>query len=321
MPRESSSAHPWPLNLFDATWRNDRPDEAPALPPDTWWPNQPWHQRVDGLPVDEAATARLHADEQIHVRGAQRIVGREWDGSPIQRVDSRGPLTRCWHRYSNQYIDLPLPRRPQFVRRFGDPTGHFHGTDSQWFGIDPVAGLYYEVGALGWRPGFLWIPGRWEYGGAYVHDLNAAPPPLSGRAITAANLPMFPLVPSVDDLLADRNRCAQHFCFAAVEGDQTREGSFANWSTDWIPPATDTDGQNPSHWAKAGMRLRFRGDYRPPAHATDLDLARVEWGKSHGFILTDQTSRGAGHLVRGPQDRRADFRVHFTVDDFEVVAT
>lgn len=314
MPRETIMRHAL-LGLLHWSWRNERPDPYPALPTDTFWGRQWWNEPVDTAPIDLDATGHFHSDEIQLVRGANSIIGHSWGGVPLQLVDSRGQTTVVHHRHSNARWHLPLPR--PYVRRFGDPIDHFHGSDSQWFGVDVDAGVYYEVGALGFN---YWLQ-RWECGGVYIHDLKSTPPPPSQaqRAITAANIPMHPLVASVDDLFADRNRRVQHLCFAAIVGDQTREGSRAGWSTDWVPPATDTDGQSASHWAKAGMRLRIRSDYRAPANATPLDLIRIDWGKSHGFILSDQTSRTAGHLIRSPQDRRADFRVNFRTTDFEFI--
>lgn len=324
MPRETRHEVPWPLSLFNAAWDSKSPDPLPDLTGvfDHWDSHDPWWRwDVSAAEVDEELTELWHHQEVRHVRGAVRHRSTSWSGVPYQ--DVTGERDTAVHDRNSSWFSplthrIPLPRRPRFVRRYGDPTNHHHGSDSQWFGVDRDRGLMFEATAIGEQ--VLPIPRPWALGNLRTLDLTV--PPDNGvnrRAATVANVPMVPLLARPEEFGAGRVDHVQHFVIGALHGSPTgRDNRYSN-EPQW--PATDTDGTIPGHPFRAGMWLRMRTEVEPPAGATDDELADIDAQKRHGLVVTDVTAASAGHSIRRACGPSSQIRLglDFSVHDYEVV--
>ena len=326
MPQETRHQLPWPQSLWDANWAAVEPDPLPDVRGWLWEEFDPWWTwDISSAPVDDLLTERLAAEPVQLVRGANRHRARHWDGTPYQDVTGERS-TRVLDRNRGTRHSLPLPRRwpdnrRRFVRRFGDPLAHYHGSDSQWFGLDQSQGLWFEASAIGEHPlGWLpWIE-RWQMG--HLRTLDVTLPPEHGRnlrAATVAEVPMAPLLPRPD---LDEVRHAQHFVWAAnTSADSTQEGRRNEYGAEFQWPARGSDGEIAGHPIKPGTWLRLRADYQPPPDVTPHDMRRVRGLQRHGAPITDATSASAGHALRNPMAPRSQIRfdLDFALTDFEVV--
>lgn len=324
MPRETRHQVPWPQSLFDAAWEDVEPDPLPDLSGvfDAWDSFDPWWRwDVSSAPVDDRLTELWRTQDVKHVRASVRHRATSWSGVPYQdvtgerltAVHDRG--SPWWRPHTHR---LPLPRSPRFVRRVGDPTNHHHGTDSQWFGVDRDRGLLYEATAIGEQ--VIPVPRRWALGNLRTLDLTLPPDaPVNRRAATVANAPMVPLLARPEELAAGHVGHVQHLSIAALHGSPTGRDNRYSDKPRW--PATGTDGTIPGHPFQAGMWLRLRADYRPPADATAHELADLSALRRHGVVVTDVTSATAGHQLRRACGPSSQIRLglDFSVDDFEVV--
>ena len=281
----------------------DPAPRVPALPTVTWWGEHlpPRTQRVVDRPVDGKRTGELAAfDNRIRTNG----------NVPLQLAANR--LTRTLDRsqpgtWSNPFptVGMPFPNTVWVNQST---------TDHDWFGVDPVRGLYWEASEVGpvtllrWQWSSLWALGHLR-----VYDLNR-PWDVQRPSITGGGIPMWPLIPSIEALDAGAGG-VQHALHLVVSGGYSSDG--------YVSPARKSDGTRPGHPLRAGARLRLSAtaadrlyELAPGAHN-----AAVIWAMTvYGVIVNDRTA-DVGHLIRLPGDPRLQVTLqdHLRLTDLEVL--
>jgi hypothetical protein len=110
-----------------------------------WWPDAPWHERIDGRPVDVERTARF-AGEGLRVRCSPT--------TPLDLCGSKPTPVYLSKKVSPWWKPLPAIRVPL------PPVVHMNlrNPDCQVFFLDEEAGLYYELSAFRATPWFQPVP-------------------------------------------------------------------------------------------------------------------------------------------------------------------
>lgn len=271
-----------PRTFYEANVVNARArgswEAVPALPcpdlgPLKFWPEMPWHDRADGLEVDELRTAML-AEVDVPVRCRTTFRDNVRGGSPYQRVDGVKPR-RVWpvSLFAGLGWQVPLP---PVVARFGDPTG-FLG-DSQHLSIDVAATTLHELSAAGvsWR--------GWQ-GLSYARS-DYSRPFTESRSITAGRIPMLATMPRPEEFAVDHPDVpnAGHITHAlAISGPASDRHRW---------PARGSDGQHPSHPLDYGDRLVLRADVADEllAELADRNSRTIVVAlRDYGGFLNDRT--------------------------------
>lgn len=264
-----------------------------------WWPDAPWHERIDGRPVDAERTARF-AGEGLRVRCSPT--------TPLDLCGSKPTPVYLSKKVSPWWKPLPAIRVPL------PPVVHMNlrNPDCQVFFLDEEAGLYYELSAF--RPTPWFHPYRWACDSAFVWDLDKPWDSTRGGA-SASDIPVLPLVPTVAQLEAGfvGHQLAFVCCGYSPNGQSDGYSS--------APPvgyARATDGRIKDHPIRAGELLRLRPD-RAPKPRNRQEQTVIETLIEYGAVNTDMTSDS--HSIRMPYDARLDLALALTASMFEVVAT
>ena len=244
-----------------------------------WWPDAPWHERIDGRPVDVERTARF-AGENLRVRC-----------SPTTPLDMCGSSP------------APVPLPPVVHMNLRNP-------DAQVFFLDEDEGLYYELSAF--RPTPWFHPYRWACDSAYVWDLNE-PWENQPGGTSASDIPVWPLVPTYEQLMDGYVGHALAFACAGVGPTGAQDG----YSSD--PPvgyARATDGRIPDHPIRAGEIIQLDPDLAPePRNRQEQTF--LETLTEFGGVNTDITA--GTHSFRFAYDARIDVALGLTASMFKVV--
>lgn len=273
---------------------HERPAVAPEVAVD-WWADQgaPWFDDdIVDRPVDAERTAGLRT---LITGEARRDRVRLGDSTPLQHAAARNTTVHTWPYTGSHKVPLP---ELVWHNGFGNP-------DQQWFGVDEVRGLYWEVSSI--RTGFF---GWWSH---YVrrHDLNG--PWNAVRSISGAAIPVWAMIPSTHGITEMAGvQSAVNF----VVG-----GGYSTDKVDWV--VKSDGGLSRSHPLRAGERLRLTAEAfdRRMAEATTAAQRGLVWRlRYRGAIVNDKTAATEGHNIRlayGSDVR--DMELHLL--DFEVVYT
>ena len=261
----------------------ERPPVIPDVHPDRWWPTAAWHRKVDGRTVDAGRTADLDRfDDRVRSDG----------GVPLQETGPRNTTvlqSKPWWQLSK----LPLPERVWLS----------DNGDSQWFGVDQAAGRYFEVSSLG--P--IWFGSWWRADSVRRYDLTK-PWEDQGRSLTGAGVPLWPMIPTPQDLAKGSCTTALHLVMAGYSFDRP------------VGIARKTDGLDADHPVRAGEHLRLTSTAlaRLTGAPMTMPQSAVVWAlRRYGCIATDQTSPTAGHNLRLPAGVNVDLPLRLT--DLEVL--
>lgn len=299
-----------------------------------------WRDSTQGVPVDQARTAKLNEyDVAIRVgAGAPPWQGSSY-GMPYQLVDAEGRTTPVYDqsRYPREsrpwwafwagprfviypIVHLPLPER---VMREGDPGG---SSDMHWTGYDPDVGWLYEAITLRhpaiWDPfNNRWVPiggtqsfGQTEWiagyadGGVAQWDTEK-PWDEAGQpvGVIASGTPKFPMIVRWDEIRR-----------AIESGDPDRgldhavHGVLPNYAPEKTGPAKGTDGSLRGHPVRCGEWLRMRPEvaatYAPftPARVIANTLRDKGWRQGDKNEATDTPAR----VGRGGFPLALDRRFH-----------
>lgn len=266
--------------------------------------DNPWNQRVDGLPVAAGSDAIVRSIGLADRMHADFGSGR-WNGGPIgipiTVVGAKAPRVRPRFDYADESDRGPYPI-PKAVRIEG---GRKARGDRHALIVDRTTCKLYELYALypakkGWRAG----------SGAIWSLRSNALRPEGWTSADAAGLPILPGLARYDEVARGGIDHALRFTV-----EQTRRA--------FVYPARHfaSDDDDPS-LPPMGLRLRLRADYPidgfpPQARAVLLALKR------YGMIVADN---GSDWYVSGAPDRRWDdddlHTLHrVTGSAFEVVDT
>jgi hypothetical protein len=265
---------------------------------------QNWDVSIAGLPVDRERTNRL-VDLHSHIRctrDSSNVRVPIKGGVPLQLANTKN--TKVYEATAKPSWNNWFPSRqvplPEVVYILSN-------TDEQWFGVDPVRGLYYECSAIG--PTLFGFPAPWRADRISVWDINRDWR-TQRTGITAAKIPLWPMVPKVEKLLkGEPLGHSLHFVAAGYQGG------------DWVGIARGTDGPFDDHPLRSGERLRLRKD-RIPTVRNAQEQCIVDAMLNEGLILTDRTrwdDLTPGHSIRLPADARVDIDLDIEITDFEVV--
>ena len=246
--------------------------------------DNPWNQRIDGLPVDprsDAIIRRIGAGTELHAD-----FGANWDGGP----------------FGIPYVVVPAnqPRMPIRFTEYGDESdpGPYpvppdasveKGSDHHVLVVDPSHQKLYELYHAERRRGPNGAV-RWAAGSGAVFDLTSNRlRPAGWTSADAAGLPIFPGLARYDEVVGSRE--IRHALRFTVE--HTRKA--------YLPPAThfasdETDPLLPP----MGMRVRLKrsfdvSGYPPQARVVLVALQR------YGMIVADN---GSDWFVSGAPDAR-----------------
>lgn len=264
-----------------------------------------WSRDISSLQVDAERTKALSGIHQVvRCSNTSRKVPI-LSGVPLQLAHSRTtkvyeatvpPTLFNW--FPSKQVPLP------------DLVYILSNTDEQWFGLDSVNGFYYECSSLG--PTLFGWPAPWRADHIKVWDLKKDWR-IQRAGITAAGIPLWPMIPKPEQLIFGRNLGhALHFCAAGYSPDKP------------VGIATimnKTDGLIIGHPLRAGERLRLKWDRVPPVKNA-AEKAIVDTLLTHGVILTDRTDHdplGPGHSIRLPADSRISIDLDLRITDFEVI--
>jgi len=271
-----------------------------SIPTHDWWPDAPWHERIDGRPVDVERTARF-AGEGLRVRCSPT--------TPLDLCGSKPTPVYLSKKVSPWWKPLPAIRVPL------PPVVHMNlrNPDCQVFFLDEEAGLYYELSAFRATPWFN--PYRWACDSAYVWDLNRPWEDQPGGT-SASDIPVGPLVPSVAQLEAGEVNHALAFVCAGL-GPTGQSDGYSS-----APPvgyARATDGRIPDHPIRAGELIQIDPALAPTPRNRQEEtiLTTLE---EHGAVCTDMTDYYAGHCLRMPFDADLDVALDLNASMFKVVA-
>jgi hypothetical protein len=239
----------------------------------------PWHQRVDKLPVAASSkaiigsigtTGRLHPDFGSGL----------WDGSPIgipiTVVDGTTPRTSVSFDYADESDPGPYPI-PADVAIEG-------GVDAHAILVDADACKLYELFALRRKAG-----GGWHAGSGAIWNLNSnALRPAGWTSADAAGLPILPGLARYDEVAAGHIDHALRFTVQRTRRAYVRPARhFASSLTSAsLPPM--------------GLRVRLKAGYRissfPPQARVVLQAL-----KQYGMIVADN---GSSWFISGAPDPR-----------------
>lgn len=295
MPRLANFQDPLPYlpNVSDLDWWSSFKDPNPM---------KNWTTDISSLPIDNVRTNKLaYITENVRCRREPEPVPI-LNGVPLQLANTRttkvyeAKATPSWNNWfpSRQ---VPLPEVVYILSN----------TDEQWFGIDPVNQIYYECSAIGPTP-FGW-PAPWRADNICIWDLKRDWR-LQKTGITGAKLPLWPMVPKIEKLLA------------GVELGHSLHFVAAGYEKDLVGIARATDGPfTNGHPLRAGERLRLRKD-RIPTAKNPQEQSLITTMLTRGLIVTDRTRWDAltpGHSIRLPIDPRVSINLELSITDFEVI--
>jgi|JI10StandDraft_1071094.scaffolds.fasta_scaffold114565_3 hypothetical protein len=303
-------------------WDNWVPPICPYIEDIDMWGkfNPPWKVDVSKHAVNKDRTARLaEYNDSVRIGVDRETVNGVHGGQPFMRLENQ-PCTNTktyeakippsWSRglFPNQTIPLPdWNKGGEYVRRFGDPT--VTGTDAQAYMINGVTKKYYEMSSFG--PSIF--PYTWRADRIHVWDLNVDWTK-QNMGISAAKIPVLPMIPRIEEYETGRIEHAIHFVSASYSDEP------------WIAPARNSDPLKyliKGHPLRAGERLRLRSDVAALlllGPTTLHDRAFIYGVMKYGMILTDRTSPDVPHSVRQPMDPRLDMSIKLQLTDFEVLA-
>lgn len=289
------------------------PPDPPDISDVDWWTwnNPPWLDGVVNRPVDHTLTQLMHEKHQHRVRcgGFDGVERNRASGCPFQRVDTVTSTTKVYEHSRSRFLYWPTVRvpLPDVVRLFGDPKPV--GSDAQALLVDGRTKTYWELSACGPSFWFEALIAPWRAGSIVKWDLTK--PWMSQRGITAAKIPLLPMLPTFEQY--DSGYIGHALQLAA-----------AGYSNQWIPPARDSDGKTPGHPLRAGTRLRLRSDARTrliqQAQLTYHDRVLLDCLTTYGAIVCDYTDPEQGDLLRQPMDNRINVTVELTRRDFDILA-
>jgi hypothetical protein len=268
----------------------------------TWWKEfnngkDNWNKNIQSAGVDAQRTAALaNLHQNVRCRTAPTSV-------PLQNVDlfftkvyeaTVPPTLTNWFPSKR----VPLPPVVYILSN----------TDEQWFGLDKKNSLLWECSAIG--PTLLGWPAPWRADTIRTWDLKVDWR-LQKSGMVGAGVPMWPMVPKPEDLLAGKDLGhSLHFVAAGYNKGEK------------VGIATKTDGETVGHPLRAGERLRLRWD-RVPVCKNLAERTLVSALLTYGLILTDKTDDsplGPGHSIRLPKDPRITIDLDLSITDFEVLA-
>ena len=266
--------------------------------------NNPWHTRVDKLPVaanSAAMIAAIGADATVEPAFGSGLSAREHApiGMPYNVVGARQRKVHVTFQYRSDRGPYPIPRS---VRIQGGPnsTGDRHTII-----VDRDRCVLYELWAL--YP----ANGGWRAGSGAIWNLRSNRLRPDGlTSADAAGLPILPALVRYDEVVHGGIRHALRFT-----APRTRAAHV-------YPARHDaSDSRDPS-LPPMGLRLRLRASfdispYPPQARAILVALKR------YGMLLADN---GEPLYVSGVPDKRWNNRALATLNrvkgsDFEVVDT
>jgi hypothetical protein len=264
-----------------------------------FWPDQPWHQSVAGREVDAERTAFLHDEYDLKVRcnGDEPLDPNA--GAPLYKVYDAKKPSPWWKPWP--YVRVPLP--PVMHIDSGNP-------DAQVFFIDEQARRYYELSAFG--PSW---PYPWRADSIHVWDLDRPWTEHRG-SLTGAGVPLWPFIPTVDELEAGHVGRALAFVSAGLDDF----GRSAGYSDE--PPvgfARKTDGKCQRHPLRAGEWLRM-DPAQAPEPKNRQEQTVVETLIEHGAVVLDKTDYEAGHALRFGGDPRFNVNLSLMARMFVVLA-
>lgn len=291
-------------------------DKFPTVPDISslsWWKEfdkpgvQNWNTDVSGYKVDVKRTEALQEVAKTHSYVRCSTV------SKTVPVKTGVPLQTASPKFTKTYEAKVPPTWnnwfPSQMVPFPDVVYILSNTDEQWFGIDFVNKKYYEVSATG--PTLFGFPAPWRADNIRVWDLKRDWR-LQKSGITGAGLPLWPMVPKPEDLIAGK-RIAHSLHFVS-----------AGYAPEKTGIATKFDGEHPGHPLRAGERLRLRTDSIPICKNI-AEITLVNTMLKEGLILTDRTDYrpqaegGASHAIRLPADPRVTINLDLNITDFEVL--
>ncbi len=264
-----------------------------------WWADAPWHQPVTGRAVDVQRTARF-AGENLGVRCAPNTP-LDLASVSMQRVLLSKKVSPWW--LPPPAIKVPLPAIIHQNTR---------NPDSTVFVIDENERLYYELTAF--RPTPWFHPYRWAVDSAFVWDLDQPWDSTRGGA-SASDIPVLPLVPTVDQLEAGFVGHALAFSCCGYSPNGKSDG----YSND--PPvgyARATDGRIADHPIRAGELIQLDPALAPEPRNRQQQTV-IETLIEYGAVNTDMTSWS--HSLRMPYDPRLDLYLNLSASMFRVLAS
>ena len=277
------------------------PGRVPIHTYNGWWADQPWHEPVTGRKVDADRTEWLHREYDLKVRCNGRVPLDRNTAAPLYRVYHATVTSPFWKPLPN--VRVPLPTVMHIDAK---------NPDAQVFLLDEAERTYYEMSAFGPTPS--WFPYRWRADSIHVWDLDLPWTDHRG-SLTGAGVPLWPLVPTVDQLEAGHVGHALAFVSAGLND----AGESAGYSNE--PPvgyARKTDGECEHHPLRAGELLRMIPG-SAPTPKNRQEQTYLETLMEYGAVNSDKTDYAAGHSLRGPGDPRFVVDLNLTASMFEVL--
>ncbi len=261
----------------------------------------PWLDNVSGASVDVIRTEALR-DWEV-VRDSKVVPVRTSGNTPLQIAGTS--YTTVYTRkvpgsLANPFPSVKVPLPPK--------TWVSSNNDHTVFLVDPLRKWYWELAACG--PLLPWLPAPWV--ADVVRVFNMAKPWTHEGSISASRIPVWALVPTIEELDAGAGGVKRALPFVAA--------GYGVGAPIW--PSRGTDGYIVGHPLVNGSRMRFtaRAVERLAATVKTKHDAAVLWaGQQHGFINVDKTDERAGHTLRLPADPRLNITLRFTLADLEVV--
>lgn len=260
---------------------------GPNVSLEGWRPfpdDNPWNQRVDGVPVDPQSNAiirRIGANAPLHAD-----FGASWDGGPfgipyvvVPPGQARAPVV--FTEYGDESDPGPYPIPPNAPVE--------KGGDRHVLVVDPSHQKLYELYHAERRRGSNGSV-RWAAGSGAIFDLASNRQRPSGwTSADAAGLPIFPGLARYDEVVGQREiRHALRFTVS-----RTRRA--------FVAPAThfassDVDALLPP----MGMRVRLKRSFDVSAYPPQSRVVLVALQR-YGMIVADN---GSDWFVSGAPDAR-----------------
>lgn len=268
--------------------------------------DNPWNQRVDGLPVADDSDTLVRSIGQDSSAHADFGSGK-WDGGPIGIpyvvVSSKTKKRKVSFEYADESdrVRYPIPKNPPIEGgRHGRGDRHVIMVDKSKCRLYELYAAYPKKGSKNWRAG----------SGAVWSLKSNKLRPAGWTSADAAGLPIFPGLARYDEVASGAIEHALRFT-----APRTRDA--------YVYPARHRAGSgSSSDLPPMGLRLRLKSDVnisRFPKQSRVILTAL----RRYGMLLADN---GSPWYVSGAPDRRWDnddlHSLHeLKGSDFEVVDT